>query len=257
LSYKSAEVYKNAINNHIAPYFKNALLADIKPIHVQKFMSEKAHLARTTQSKILYTLSQVMETAVKNDYIPKNPCKGIKAGGERSKPKTPLTTENQEKIARAVKGTRAELFVLLCLYAGLRREEALGLLWDNVNLDGTPYINVRHTVTYEGGRPVHSDRLKSRAAYRSIPTPAVLTKALREARQTAASAFVIPAVHSGAEMSLTAFRRLWGVVASRVGEVMNVTPHILCNPSHTAAYILNGAVRRRCGYQEDTIPRGA
>jgi site-specific recombinase XerD len=227
LSPKTKEVYRNTINNHIAPFFGNALLAEIKPLHVQKLMATKAHLSRSSQAKILYTLSQVMNCAVANDYIEKNPCAGIKAGGEPSKPKVPLTTEQQKALVEAVKGTRAELFVLLCLYAGLRREESLGLLWENVHLDKTSYINVRHTVTFDGGRPNHSEKLKSKAAYRSIPTPAILTNALWEAKQTSHGACVVPAVNSGGEMSRIAFRRLWDGVDRAMKRVVHVTPHIL------------------------------
>ena len=227
LTYKSAEVYRNAINNHIAPHFKNVFLADVKPFHIQKFMAEKAHMSRSAQSKLLFTLSQIMDTAEKNGYILKNPCKGIKASGERAKPKTPLTTAQQKTLVQAVEGTRSELFVLLCLYAGLRREEALGLRWENVRLDGTPHINVRHTVTFEGNRPIHSEKLKSKAAYRTIPTPAILTNALRKAREAATSPFVVPAVNSGGEMSLVAFRRLWDIAEHTVADSFHVTPHLL------------------------------
>ncbi|MDR0293939.1 MAG: site-specific integrase [Oscillospiraceae bacterium] len=228
LTYKSADAYVNAVNNHIAPFFGNMLLTEVKPFDIQRFMATKANLSRSSQSKILFTLKQVFDTAEQNGYIDKNPCKGIKAHGEPSQPKTPLTTGQQKHITQAVGGTRAELFVLLCLYAGLRREEALGLQWDNVSLKGTPYINVRHTVTFgDGGKPIYSTKLKSRAAYRTIPTPAILTNALRKAKETAASAFVVPAVNSGGEMSLIAFRRLWDIVKRAVGNEYHVTPHIL------------------------------
>jgi integrase len=228
LSYKTIEVYTNVINNHISPYFGNILLNEVKPFDIQKFMASKKDYSRSMQSKLLFTLKQVFNTAEQNGYIGKNPCKGIKAGGEQSKPKTPLSTEQQKHLTAETAGTRAELFVLLCMYAGLRREEALGLQWENVNLIGTPYINVRHTVTFEeNGKPNHSTKLKSRAAYRTIPTPAVLTAALHKAKKTADSPFVVPAVNSGGEMSLAAFRRLWDTVERTVGAIMYVTPHIL------------------------------
>ena len=110
-----------------------------------------------------------------------------------------------------IQRTRAELFTLLCLYAGLRREEALGLLWPDVHLDGgSPHLDVRHAVTFDkNGRPAHSPELKSNAAYRTIPIPPPLLEALRRRRDDNSSPFVVPSDKTGLEMSLSAFRRMW------------------------------------------------
>jgi integrase len=228
LSYSSTCVYTNALNNHILPYFgKHTPLNKIKPMDVRAFMASVAPLSHSSQHKLLSTLSQIMQTAFINDFIPKNPCLGVKAGGEKPKPKVPLTTEQQQALVAAVRGTRVELFVLLCLYAGLRREEALGLLWESVNLKGTPYITVRHTVTFEGSRSVHSEKLKSKAAYRSIPTPKILTDALVAASKDAKSPFVVPAAVTGKQISGRSFSRLWDIVENSTGGQFHLTPHIL------------------------------
>lgn len=81
LAPNSKQVYTNTINNHIAPFFGNMKLTDIRPLNVQKLMASKADLARSPQSKILFTISQIMDIAEQNGLINKNPCKGIKAGG--------------------------------------------------------------------------------------------------------------------------------------------------------------------------------
>ena len=211
---KSREVYKNVLKNHILPRLGALPLCEIKPLHIDELLASMDGKSSSLRSKVLYTLSQIFESAIENDLVQKNPCRKKKAGGEKAKAKTPLTKEQQNTLCEAVEGTRAELFVLLRLYAGLRREEALGLLWGNVYLDAdAPYIDVRHTVTFDsGGRPTHSESLKSDAAYRSIPIPPRLYDALRRTRAEAKSIFVIPSANTGREMSLSAFRRMWDVV---------------------------------------------
>lgn len=63
----------------------------------------------------------------------------------------------------AVHGTAVEPFVALGLYAGLRKEEILGLRWANVHLSGpAPYISVRERVVYVCGKAVHEAELKVR-----------------------------------------------------------------------------------------------
>jgi len=226
LSVNSVNVYRNAINVHIAPFLKNIRLADIKPLHVKKLLALTSGKSNSLQRKILSTLRQILDEAVENGLIRKNPCtdsKGnnkIKAGGYEAQPKTPLNKAEQSELTKAVTGTRAELFVKLCLYAGLRREEALGLMWGNVHLDcNAPYIDVRHTVTFENGRPIHSPALKSDSAYRSIPIPPALSEALKAYRKSAVSVMVIHAARSGGAISLGAFNRLWKIVVGHERKV--------------------------------------
>ena len=67
---------------------------------------------------------------------------------------------------------RLIVFVMIGLYAGLRREEILALQWDSVYLDtDTPYLTVRRAWHTEHNRPVISDELKTKAAERNIPLP--------------------------------------------------------------------------------------
>jgi integrase len=217
---KSASVYENAINVHIAPYFKDLKISDIKPLNVKRFMASKAEYSKSMQTKILMTLNQMMEEAVDGGLIANNPCKKIKAKGYKARKKTPLTKEQQSKLSSVVNGTRCELFTLLCLYAGLRREESLGLMWSNVHLGDTPYIEVRHTVTFDKGRPLFSSDLKTDAAYRSIPIPAILSDALKENKKGASSVMVVPAVNTGGAMSEVAFKRMWGIITGCMGKVV-------------------------------------
>ena len=223
---KSAQVYANAINAHIAPHFQDMRLADVKPLNVQKFMAEKAKLSRSSQGKILRTLSQIFESAEQNGMVKSNPCKKLKAGGAPSKPKTPLTDEQQAELVAGVRGTRAELFVLLGLFAGLRCEETLGLLWSDVHLGAMPYIDVRHTMTFPtSNQGVFSDELKSEAARRSIPIPLILADALAEARPKTESIFVVTSVQKPGTMSYTAYLRMWDIAKGAVG--FHVTSHLL------------------------------
>ncbi len=206
---KSKHAYYNSVTNHILPQLGQLPLSDIKPIYVDEFLASMQNYSSSICSKALSALSQIMESALENDLIQKNPCRGRKSGGKPVVVKSPLTREQQKTLCDSTRGTRAHLFVLLCLYAGLRREEALGSLWDNVHFEVTPYTDDRHTVTFDKGRPIHSDALKSKAAYRTIPIPPQLSTALHsESRE---DSLVCPA-SGGGVMSLSAFNRMWDIV---------------------------------------------
>ncbi len=85
------------------------------------------------------------------------------------------------------------VFVMIGLYAGLRREEILALQWDSVYLDtDTPYLTVRRAWHTEHNRPVISDELKTKAAERNIPLPVCLAECLKAAKETSTSEYVVP-----------------------------------------------------------------
>ncbi len=84
------------------------------------------------------------------------------------------------------------VFVMIGLYAGLRREEILGLKWDCVFLDEkTPYISVRRAWHVEGGEPVVNTLLKTPAAKRDVPIPKCPVACLKEEREKSESEYVI------------------------------------------------------------------
>ena len=127
MSPKRREDYKNAINNHISPVIGSKLISDVKPDDIKAVMLAAAHLSHSSQQKIVTTLKRIFDAAEENDLIGRSPCRNLKAGGKPSEEKIPLTKKQQETLLKAVEGCAVETFIYLCLYAGLRREEALGL----------------------------------------------------------------------------------------------------------------------------------
>ena len=115
----------------------------------------------------------------------------------------------------AVEGLPTYVFVMLGLYAGLRREEILALKWDSVYLDGNfPYLTVRRAWHTENNRPVILEELKTKAAERNIPLPTCLAECLKETKENSTSEYVVPN-RDGDPLSYTQFKRLWQYVVTR------------------------------------------
>lgn len=195
-SYSRKSDYVNAINVHICPYIGGMLVKEVKPEHCQMVLSKMAHLSNSMQSKTVTTLKQIFECAEENGLIFRSPCGKLKAAGKRSKEKTPLTPEQSKALLEATKGTRAYLFIMLGLYAGLRREEICGLRWADIDLAAKPpRLTINNVVRFEGTKGVFCPELKTSAAHRTIPLPAVLAAALAEEKKRTKSIFVIPAAN--------------------------------------------------------------
>jgi len=196
--------YANAINKHICPVIGVMKLREVKPEHCQRILSNMAGLSNSSQRKVVTTLKQIFDCAEENGLIFRSPCSRLKAGGTKTQEKIPLTPEQSQKLVEAVRGTKAYLFVLLALYAGLRREEICGLRWSDIDLQAeVPCLTVNNVVRFEGNKGVFSSTLKSDAAHRTIPLPTTLADALRSAKRAASSVFVVPTATGGYATSQT------------------------------------------------------
>lgn len=158
----------------------------------------------------------VFYSAERSQLITHNPCVGISAkGGKASKKKDALTDQQVAVLLDTVKGLPPYLFIMIGLYAGLRREEILALQWECVFLDeSTTYISVQRAWRAEHNRPVISTVLKTKAAKRDIPIPKCLVDCLREAKANSISEYVI-ADSKGQPLSYSQFTRVWQYVVVR------------------------------------------
>ena len=95
--------------------------------------------------------------------------------GHTFKKKDALTDEQVSVLLDTVKGLPPYVFIMIGLYAGLRREEILPLQWDCVFLDATtPYISVQRAWRAYHSKPEISTVLKTKAARRDVPIPKCL-----------------------------------------------------------------------------------
>lgn len=136
-------------------------------------------------------------------------------GGKLGKKKDALTDEQARLLLETVRGLPPYVFIMIGLYAGLRREEILALQWDCVFLDApTPYISVRRAWRTEHNKPVISTTLKTKTAQRDIPIPRCLADCLREVKMSSISEYVI-ADSQGQPLSGSQFQRIWHYVVAR------------------------------------------
>ena len=215
------------INNHVLqPFIAGMSVRAIRPVHIQTAMNNISHLSHSVQSKVLQSYRGIFDFAVDNDLIAKSPVLStIKARGAKAEEKVPLTPEQTKQLLVATQDARIHIGVALMVGAGLRREEACGLMWEDIDLDNG-VLHVRHALPFIRGQEsrVTTD-LKTESARRSIPLPLWLIEELRAEKAKTNSVYVLHK-KDGQHLTLSSFTRMWEVI-DRKGLDFKVHPHLL------------------------------
>ena len=172
------KAYVKDVQMHIIPMIGNLRLADIRRSHCARILSVHAGESESKVQKIRATAYQILESAVNDDIIPKNPMHGLKMPETRSGTHRSITDAERAAILKVAETHRAGLWIKIMLYCGLRPSEALDLLWSDIDFS-RGVISVSHSI----GR----DTTKTRAGVRRVPAPPELLDDLRAAKRSARS----------------------------------------------------------------------
>jgi integrase len=160
--------YRNAVDVHIKPYFKNARLKDIKPIDIEKFFRAKAHMSASSLSKMRITLGSMFESAVDNELISRNPVKPVKPVSKQKKAeKRAYTMEEARQLIEFCKTHADGLHAIMLLKTGLRIGEMLALQWSDVDFKNMTITVSKAVTRLASGREISS--AKTDASNDTIP----------------------------------------------------------------------------------------
>ena len=167
--------YCQMVKNIISPYFraKKTLLEELTASDIQDFYLHE--LERVSASSVIHyhaNIHKALKYAVKLDIIPSNPADKVERPKKDRFVGNFYDAEEINKLFEVSKGTKLEIPILLGAFYGLRRSEAIGLMWDAVDFEHET-LTVRHTVTscdIDGKRIlVAADSTKTKSSLRTLP----------------------------------------------------------------------------------------
>ena len=211
--------YRNAMDNYIIKPLGDMYLSDVTADDIKLAMIPVSKMSQGYYSTVNMLMKCIFYSAERSNLLDYNPSAGISAkGGKPKKKKDALTDEQAKKLLDAIRGLPPYVFVMIGLYAGLRREEILALQWDCVFLDvPTPYISVQRAWRSNHGRPEISTVLKTNASKRDVPIPKRLIDCLQKAKAASKSKFVV-ADSNGEPLSYSQFQRVWQYIVVRTAK---------------------------------------
>ena len=187
--------YQGMLNNHIYPSLGDLKLQEVASEQIQAMLialqSEK-HLAHASCVKVYNLCNDLFKKAYRSHVIKQNPMDFV----DRPKPMktegkdTTIKAYNEKELAyilRCISEEPAEplkwrAFITTLMFTGMRKGEALGLKWSNVNFD-TREITIEHSLNYTPEAGVFLDTTKTGKS-RTIPMLEEVASILTELKDT-------------------------------------------------------------------------
>lgn len=122
---------------HIRELFGDIRLSSLKPDDIRRAYADARKAERFTGSelrRIHSKLKQVMQTALENELIQRNPCTSIKLPKRDGEARKALSVEETRRLLSCLEAADLSsniVCTMLLLRCGLRKGEALGLTWDD------------------------------------------------------------------------------------------------------------------------------
>jgi integrase len=170
----TAELYETLLRLHLAPTFGRVAVADITPAAVRSWRAARldAGAGRSTVAKSYALLRAVLNTAVEDQLITRNPCR-IKGGSKEETPERPTATVAEVFLIADKIADRYRVLVLLAAFLGLRWGELIALRRRDVDTEaGCVWVRASVAELRNGVRVTKLP--KSTAGVRTVPIPSVI-----------------------------------------------------------------------------------
>jgi integrase len=153
--------YENVIRCSIVPHIGRVPLAGLTPQHVQVLQNRLLAAGQAPRSvlKVRLVLGSALDQAEKWSYIPRNPVPLVDPPRVPADEREAIPPDHAYALLDAVQGDRLEALYTVAL--GLRRGEALGLKWQDVDLDAG-VLHVRRALQRVKGAGLRFLELKTR-----------------------------------------------------------------------------------------------
>lgn len=216
--YGTYKNYKLYLDKHIIPSLGNTRVDHVNAMMIEQFLQTKRSLSFSAQKAIRTELQMILDAAVANDYITKNPINAVPSI------RTPAEkihffglTDIQQIIAHCATNPFG-YSVLWLLSTGCRYEELAALRWTDID-DGILTIQRVYAKAETGGWEIR-DRTKS-GKPRTIALSDTLRRTLPDIPHT--SQYIFPNRH-GEPMSYNTFHNKYAAYLKECG-VPYLSPH--------------------------------
>jgi len=181
---KTVALYADMSTNYLVPHLGNIRLLELRAHHLDRMYAaitmgmRGRPLSPSTIRRVHAVLRSALNTAVKRRLIPYSPAEHIELAPENPKRPKPWTPEQCHIFLRHAADDRLANLYQLMLVTGMRRGEAIGLRWEDVDLHGQCLFIVQQITEVRGKSMVGTPKTKrgTRLVPIDIETAAMLRR---------------------------------------------------------------------------------
>lgn len=173
--------YRDAIRLYLRPNLGEIPLIDLRAHHLDQMYATLTHgvrgkpLSPASIRRIHACLRSALNTAVKRRLLTHNPALHVELPPERPRRPEPWTSQDCRHFLHAISGDRLALLYRILIVTGMRRGEAIGLRWADIDLTNAT-IRIAQQITPVAGKAT-VDSPKTRRGSRVVPIdPDTLTR---------------------------------------------------------------------------------
>ena len=167
---------------HINDSLGDKRVDDISIEDVQGLLDDRSYLSHKTLKDMKGVLHQIFKYAVNDGIVTKNPCESldIEIPSNRAEQREALPIDQFRDILLGLGKlqTMERRYLALIMYTGMRRGEALGLRWEDINFNKNTIHICRNVTHPQQNMPVIGTP-KTKAGCRTIPMDTNLVELLR------------------------------------------------------------------------------
>lgn len=178
--------YTHIYTKNISPYIGGRMIHSLVKSDIQALIDRASddNYAYERQSKIKVILRDMMQRALEDDLIVKNPVSGIKMRAEKEIKAKALSVEEQDVFFRYCSNTFYNNLFNVAVNTGLRPGELFALQIDDINLDDG-FIDVNKTLVYQKymtdtKKEFHVEAPKTKQSNRKVPINSICREYLEE-----------------------------------------------------------------------------
>lgn len=188
LAQTTREQYARIVHLYIIPTIGRKRLDLLAPADVRSMLRRLADqgLSPATIRQARSVLSRALRTAEIDGLVARNAARLVDGVRQSNREGRTLTPDEARTLLNAAQGHEYEALVNVLLSLGLRKGEALGLSWNDVDLDAQPAkLTVRRALKRDERDRTYLDTPKTSRSRRTIHLPRPLVDVLRahKARQ--------------------------------------------------------------------------
>jgi integrase len=184
--------YRTIIDTLLIPEWEHKQMQAIGPDRIEDLNSKLLQrFSNKSAFNALQLAKRIFRNAVKDGYLKVSPMDGFEMPKYSCKKGRALKPEEAQKLLAKMEGDR-RLMVMLCLLAGLRRGEMLGLRWTDIDFDHD-VLHVRRSLVrlsrkhnqIADGQPAYVFQPPKYNSFRAVDLSPLLKAELRKSRMKA------------------------------------------------------------------------